>query len=239
MRKWILLLVVVCGSSHVLLSADQYSKGDSLYVWAKNGINLREKPDTKSKILVKIPFGDFLTIQNSTDQPFHILGIKPNKVPNSYVQESDPVIFKGKWVQVMDQFGQIGYVIDQYLLVHKPSPERNSTFIQFDILRVDTTFLSPLPEDGGALNLSKITYLAHGITLNSEWGGVWIQERYELPDHTLEEALVRLSASLDNFTNWHVRRNWKEEIILVDDGICGLRIWMDHGIVRMSYSCSC
>lgn len=239
MRKWILLLVLVWGSSHCLWSADQYSKGDTLFVWAKNGLNLREKPDTKSKILAKVSFGDFLIIVQPTDQEYHVLGIKPDNVPNSYVQESDPVIFKGKWVQVMDQFGQIGFVIDQYLLRHKPSPERNSTFVQFDILRTDTTFLNPVPEDGGALNLSKITYLAHGITLNSEWGGVWILETYQLPDHTIQEALVRISSTLDNFTNWRVKRNWKEEIIIVDDGICGMRIWMDHGLVRMEYSCSC
>ncbi len=239
MRKWILLLGVICSSSHLLLSADQYSKGDTLYVWAKNGLNLRKKPNTKSKIVAKIPFGSFLIIQNSTDQPFHVFGIKPNNVPNSYVRKSDPVIFKGKWVQVVDQSGQSGYVIDQYLLRHQPSPERNFSFIPFDILRVDTTFINPVPQDGGALNLSKITYLEHGITITSEWGGVWILESYKLPDHTLEEALVRISASLDNFKNWHVRRNWKEEIILVDDGICGLRIWMDHYIVRMEYTCSC
>ncbi len=101
---------------------------------AKNGLNLRESPDLKSKKTAKIPYGTFVSIKSKTDLKLTIIDTdKETGITKS---------IEGKWVKIgalfylspgdegyaidlIDESYVEGYVFDGFLkeekyLVHKP-----------------------------------------------------------------------------------------------------------------------
>jgi len=101
---------------------------------AKNGLNLRESPDLKSKKIAKIPYGTFVSIKSKTDLKLTIIDTdKETGITKS---------IEGKWVKIgalfylspgdegyaidlIDESYVEGYVFDGFLkeekyLVHKP-----------------------------------------------------------------------------------------------------------------------
>ncbi|CAN5221896.1 hypothetical protein BH09BAC1_BH09BAC1_02950 [soil metagenome] len=84
------------------------SKGDTLYVAAHSGLNLRTEPGTKAAKLVAIPKGGQVVILADLD----------SSLAHS-VTEFAGFDIKGFWVQV-DYKGQVGYVFSGYLSGFKP-----------------------------------------------------------------------------------------------------------------------
>lgn len=44
------------------LASDNYKTGDTLYVWANSGLNLRKGPGTNFKTIDKISFGERVVV---------------------------------------------------------------------------------------------------------------------------------------------------------------------------------
>lgn len=231
MKRLIAIIGIVTISLQVGFSADNYEIGDTLFVWAKNGLNLRESTGTKSKILSKISFGEWLLVQEKSEETYNILAISPAE-STYYGKNTDPVIFKGNWVKVIDSKGNVGYVIDQYLL-------RIRTFnittegIELETLTIDTIFKS-------ALNLEIEKQHIYNIKSKIISGRSWASQEFEFQDFTIEEVLVLFSAKFDNYKNIRVQRNWKDQVYLTDDDeICDIRITKNKEFVKVAILCSC
>jgi len=104
------------------------------WISAKNGLNLRESPDLKSKKIAKIPYGTFVSIKSKTDLKLTIIDTDKE----TGIRKS----IEGKWVKIgalfylspgdegyaidlIDESYVEGYVFDGFLkeekyLVHKP-----------------------------------------------------------------------------------------------------------------------
>lgn len=77
-------------------------KAGTYYVVVKSGLNLREKPDTNSKVLIRLPYGATVTATDSIKIQF-----KRDNVFNFWVK----VTYKGL----------VGYVANRYL-INQPAP---------------------------------------------------------------------------------------------------------------------
>lgn len=108
MKKQILFLACCLASLHVS-AIDYYQPGDTLWVWAQNGLNIREQPDAQAKILGKIPFGGqvITTEQQDVALPYSIEVIKKQEGGQS-------LELKGYWAKIKYK-NLTGYVFDAYL----------------------------------------------------------------------------------------------------------------------------
>jgi uncharacterized protein YgiM (DUF1202 family) len=82
-----------------------YNPGESLTVFIEAGLNLRDKPDINSKVIVRVPYGQKVTVLENTKKPV------PFKFDN----------IDGHWVYA-EYEGKKGYIFDGYLST-LPAPE--------------------------------------------------------------------------------------------------------------------
>jgi len=154
-----------------------------LYVAAKAGLNIRDKPETAAKVLDKIPYAAKISLEE-TDQP--------NK---KIVTEG----FMGYWRKVMYN-GVTGYIIDAYLLPFPP-PNAGMRTMKEHLAQVSVAFGDSLIISSGTMNnveeggaqLVKQLYKNGG-----EWheflGYEYNSMTYFIPGITMQQAflLVRL-----------------------------------------------
>ena len=104
-------------ATNYCFAIDDYVAGDSLWVWARNGLNIREMPNDSAKVLgVAKNGGQVVALENQTrNWPYEIEEIKAsvesrhNKVINHPSFE-----LQGYWAKI-EYNGIIGYVFDAYL----------------------------------------------------------------------------------------------------------------------------
>lgn len=221
------------------IGADKYNVGDNLWVWAKNGLNLRNGPGTNFKVIGKLGFGEELLVTEKSEKAYNIMGISDTR-SNYHSKKVDPLIFRGKWVKVKSQSGEEGFLIDQYLLSVQPKEINKPQYdINLDLSRVDTVYKSPIIQDGSGLNITiEKTYL-DDIKLIESSGGYWAESTYIFPDYSVEEVLILLSSSWSDYERFTILRNWKEELILTDNELCQIRITIKENKVQIVLSCSC
>lgn len=230
-----IVISMICSSE--LLSADNYKKGDTLFVWAKNGLNVRNKPTTKSKVILKLLFCDSLKVIGIDFGEHNVLGISDH-----LKQEKDrtPVILNGNWIKIELIDGTVGYVVDQYLLKYKSNKkykEREYEF-PFDLIRCDTVFKREISSDGEGLNCKTINSYKHGIINTIEQGGVWYRSTYKFPDLTVEEVfIVMFLYDLDEYLT--VLKYWPNLIEFHDDGLCRYKLYFKDGTATLEEFCSC
>lgn len=120
MKKLLIILLVIFINKSVN-AINEYNKGDKLYVIAKTGLNLRDQPDLKSKIIKKLLYGEELITEEEKlrygrYEKDSVQIIKKGKCAKF---QSISYSIKGKWVRVISE-GIIGYVFDGYLSKNEP-----------------------------------------------------------------------------------------------------------------------
>lgn len=117
MRTYILFQLFMLFSS-LLFGASKI--GTYQHVWAINGLNIRSAPNAKAAKIGAFKFGDSLLIEATTTFTYREqFAPKPPGKKNAIYIES-------QWVKV-NYKGQIGYIIDGYLLpIPCPNKKENS-----------------------------------------------------------------------------------------------------------------
>ncbi|MBK6995101.1 MAG: SH3 domain-containing protein [Lewinellaceae bacterium] len=104
------ILIIICLGIYIAGSSAQarYQVGDSLFVWAKSGLNLRIKPSIDAPKLTVIPYGNTIEVIDTAIQTLsHSIVIAKPK-------EKDGFRLKGFWVMV--KYGEkVGFAFDGYL----------------------------------------------------------------------------------------------------------------------------
>ncbi len=120
----IFLLLVSSGMKLVSQSIN-YAINDTMYVYAFNGLNIREQQNMNAKVIKKIEFG----------QKVQILEIPENAYDNAIEIEN----IKGNWLLVKYN-NTIGYAFDGYLskLPNTPFPSTNPVFKHFEKANEDS-----------------------------------------------------------------------------------------------------
>lgn len=235
MKRLILNIVILMFLSTYSKGADKYDIGDNLFIWAKSGLNLRSGPGTNFKVIEKLGFGEEILVKEKSEKTYNITGISKVK-SNYYSRKVDPLIFKGKWVKVLTESGNEGFLIDQYLLSVQPKDryKRQMDGINLDLVKVDTVLI----HDGSGFNRSIEKIYLSNIKSTESSGGSWYELTYMFPNYSVEEALILLSSVWNDYKNFTILRNWKEELILQAYD-CKFKITLKENEVRIIIFCSC
>ena len=220
--------------------SDNYKIGDELYVWASNGLNLRKGPGTNFKVINKLEFGTLVKIEQKTNLIYNINGISKTS-PNYYSIKVDPIIFKGNWVKVTTQYGKIGYLIDQYLMKLNPieDPDIFSYELNLKTISIDTLSKKLIPNEGGLFEVCIKKKYEGDIAKIETSGGYYAETVYIFENYTIEEVLILLSSSLNDFKDFVVLKYWKEEIEFSDNELCTFNITKQKNSIRVIIFCSC
>ena len=234
-----LLLGFIIFISGELGCADSYSIGDTLYVWARGGLNVRQGPTTKSPRLSTLLFGERVKVSQTSQGEFNLRAVNTQMDPKWLGKES-PVILYGNWVQVELANGQLGYVVDQYLLKQRPNRRFNldEYASPLSLMTQDTTYTRSPFSDGEALNYVIECTFEYGVKQTIEQGGVWYGSTYSFPGFTIEEVLILMFPDIAN-GNYTVTKNWPAFLAFRDDGLCDISLTLEGDVVVMEEFCSC
>ncbi len=220
-------------------AADNYKVGDELYVWAKSGLNVRTGAGTNFEVLMKVDFGDKITVLEKTDKTYKLAAI--TKVESSKINDTKPLYFDGNWVKVKMGNGEEGYVIDQYFLKLRPFQTKNiKSSLNLKVLLNDTIYANSDLGDGEVLRHVMNRIYENGIMCYAESGGVWSTEIFYLPNFSLEEVMILFHDAWDNnYSEPNLSKINTNEIIFTAHQQCSYRLRQMRNFVKIEIDCSC
>lgn len=215
-------------------AADDYEKGDSLYVWANSGLQLRTSPNSNSKTIQTLQPGTDLIVIEKTNEDFVY------KLYHSSSFEKHPYLLYGNWVRVRTSRGREGFVFDSFLLKLPLNPNLDyEEYLSSITYRVDTLNANNQCDQPDIKGFCKYD-IAYEFFCNEISGGGQIQ----LPGFTLEEAIIFWEYFLNyeevNKINSIMKliKNWKNTILL-SDKMRTDQIKHKANITEISYIWSC
>jgi uncharacterized protein YgiM (DUF1202 family) len=183
--KKIIFLAFLC----VAISAAAQQSG-TLYVAAKTGLSIREKPETGAKVLDKIPYGTKITL------------LETDHEKKSIITEG----MTGYWQKVKYN-NKTGYIIDSYLLPWTPPKLATVKEMKNYLTQVTVPFGAKLVVRSGTMNniseggwqLNKQLY-KNGAEWHQHLGYEYGSDVYYLPGFSLQQGflLLRLIPEFNN-----------------------------------------
>lgn len=237
--RWLLLCVGIL-TSVSMRGGDQYQVDDTLYLWCKRGFKLRERPAMDAKVISILSSAAQVTVVYKTDTPIHIRGFwKPSWAKAPLPGRHHKILY-GSWVCVRTKAGDVGFVLDQYLLKLRPAREHDSEYLSLKIpIEHRDTIRFVRDEANGYTELLEIkTRYLGGIVVHNFGNSKGSEAEYVFPNLTIEEVVVILRYSTDGFEHCEVLRNWPNEL-WVQQGGCHYRMIRSEGIIKVSVGCYC
>lgn len=204
-----------------------------LYVAARTGLNMREKPEPTAKVLTKIPYGALITPASPTEDP----------------KRADVEGLSGYWKKISYN-DQSGYIIDAYLLPIPP-PQAGVQTIKDYFRQVSSPFGDSLvvdqgspenAEEGGSRLVKQ--FFKNGGEWHEFTGYEYNSMTYFVPGLTMQQAflLIRLLPEFNSYitekdpfinSNKKFTRNGHEFEYRVDKEIFGDTQWIER--IRIDY----
>ena len=193
-RKYFIIFLVLVQSIFIF-AEDTFeyaaSSGDTLYVWAETGLNIRAYGNQEAEILGVIPFGNaiiFVDHDNSgriEEVPFYQHSAEISII-NGIDFKCLAYSQKGRWIKI--KFGSlVGFVFNGYTSRYKPIKGETSILhlIEHNVNLISTTEHYDEKQDCS----SKYMHYNKGISIigNLCKSGNWT---YVFPNMTLEEAIL-------------------------------------------------
>jgi Bacterial SH3 domain len=152
-----------------------------MYVAAKTGLSIREKPDAGAKVLDKIPYGAKVVLLDNNEQS---VGLRTEGL-------------LGYWRKV-NYNGKIGYILDSYLLPVAP-PKAGTKDMKTWLAQVTVPFgnklvigsNTPKDSDEPGWQLHKQFY-KNGAETHQFLGYEYGSNTYFLPEFTMQQAFLLL-----------------------------------------------
>ncbi|AYB34473.1 hypothetical protein [Chryseolinea soli] len=160
----------------------RFKTGDTLYVWARNKLQVRDRPN--GKIIGSLSYGDQVVLQGYSESGASIQAL-PTTIEKG--KENDKVMVSGSYVEVSFKKTK-GYVFDAYLLRYPPLESKEPLPEYFA-----RTFglLKTLKEERGTENYSFLRYVyKNGISYESQTGEKSYESVVIIPDLSIAEAIV-------------------------------------------------
>lgn len=176
---WFLLLTLNVQSSFSITS---YEVGDTLFNWAKSGLNIRTERTFESKVIETISFGDYLIALERKDEN----DFDDFKITDSYLikdTERVNIELQGKWVKIRFK-NKIGYVFDSYLSkfeIPEGTDLKEYLSKEFEVVKIlDSLFAYGMGKE-------KIIYY-NGAYLKNIIRGSTSEFKLVIPEYSFEEA---------------------------------------------------
>ncbi len=214
-KKHLLLSVLSLLLFNIIFAAENYTVGDTLYVWAKNGMNLRADANTKSKVKQKLAFGDFIVVQEKTLVnykelfPLELSTVSLDPKPKN-------LILRGNWVKVISSNGIEGYLVDPYLLKYRPKYiyTNNGELNIKETKRYQTFKAKPSMKDG-ELRSKETVFYEHNIVAKITYADYILYE-YEFESYSIQDCLI-LMMSRDDIKFAILEKNLDTNLIIWND----------------------
>lgn len=200
LHKSALLLIALMTANVSAWSIDHYREGDTLFVWAKSGLNLRVEASNNGEKMLTIPYGSYLISKGS--KTFLEKGDKEEAVlfcTNFESKKKSAISLPGQWVEVVYN-GNRGYLFDLYLS-HHPAPEllKREGSIKMEsleryLLRVFGLNKKLTSKEYKNTIVREIYYNRGYSVIN--WGHKCAESTYVLPNISLSEILIAISNGL-------------------------------------------
>lgn len=222
------------------MAADNYALNDTLYVWARNGLNLREQPDLKGKVIKTLESGTRVIVREMTEKKLTL-----NSGVDTTEFTKEPYLLKGEWILVEIDSGRKGYLFDVYLLKF-PTP-RLTDYVPDDYLvyqwksglSIDTTWDDEFKKAG------EIKYQAQeGIrftrSIAREYGALIMEvDEFSIEDVFIFYMFFHPDGNIfSNFDNPVLDKNWADELNISIE-ICTIRFYLKGKTLFIEENCSC
>ena len=120
-RSFLIVIITVLSIlPQFAFSANQYYAGDTLYVWARSGLNMRDSADIKAGKIQTLPFGTMVIVQDSK-YPFEQETQKIRVINSRTIdgQKHPGYSLQGNWIKVITGDTE-GYLFDGFLSKFQP-----------------------------------------------------------------------------------------------------------------------
>ena len=170
----------------------EYGIGDTLYTWAASGLNVREAPNTRSKVIDKANFGEPVLCKGEKHWQEYLYGsVKIKDVQPIGDKETKTLTLKGNWVFV--KYKDIeGYVFDAYLSKLQPPAKESNIYILESFKKEFGVVKHIGPQDSLSESGGNKVVLGNGAFLEEHYsesgGGITMT----IPHFSIEEALLMI-----------------------------------------------
>lgn len=199
MKRFLVIIILNCVQS-IAFGINEYHTGDTLFIIAHTGLNVRSDPGLVGKVLSAIPYGHKLIVKEEK-LPFPWFNTDSVQIFESYSwykagnAATAPYWIKGKWVKVAYN-GMEGYVFDGFLSKSKPlSKKENGWYESFErYIRgnyelkdsIQVKYYSYPDYYGTKLEFESGCVIEYGTTTKTGWRRIFIY------DFSVEEVLLYL-----------------------------------------------
>ena len=175
--------------------AQIYKTEDTLYVWAKSGLLLRNGDTANAKVISSIPFGTRIILKEAIYHDSLDITIREKKGPARTNINTIDWNIKGSYVKIHCSKGT-GYVFSGYLGHLKPFQNDRSTYLDllkqnFKLIKTDTTII----EYGHIID----HFFEDGLVMQeiSSGGGRVVIKKFFFPKERFEELYLIINYKLD------------------------------------------
>ena len=180
-----------------IFAINTYFVGDTLYVWSKNGLVIRDSNSFTAKKLDIIQNGSIvISMDDKTyryEDEFAVEIFKQHITKDNYSNRelTNPSInIKGRWLKVK-YLNKIGFVFDGFLSHFQPPKNINDRYGDFISNYFKSTFGLIKKLDYNSANIREINYeYGGGVSFNSIAAGGGVNYYYYVPKLSYDEVLI-------------------------------------------------
>ncbi len=239
-----LAILLLFSTAICFAQQSRFKEGDTIYVWALSGLNMRKLPDAQSEKMVALPYGTKVTVQSN-------IGI----IVAHEVEEFKNFKVKGVWLLVKYD-DQEGFIFDGYMS-QLIAPQKNVDNYLFTYLKKSvgkigkTEFIDfkggkkrYLREEENIDKLITIVYggghckvvFSNGISYSLHIGEV-SEETYTFPNVSLYEGYIFIKTVFSRYEFQYDKT--AKKFIIDDTEICGFDIFMKNKNLIVYGGCNC
>ncbi len=170
---------------------DDYSKGDSLFVWAISGLKIKTEASSQSKIVQTLEYGTMVEV---IDDNLKQVAFKLNVPKVDSIKGN--LTLKGFWVKVKFKNTE-GYVFDAFLSKMPPFKKHKTHYFEQEDVYLERVFGKPKHKTYTTIT-NKIAFknddfvYKNGIIRTKAYGDGCFDHSLEIPNMSLEEAYLFL-----------------------------------------------
>ena len=198
-------IYILLSISTISNGINQYKVGDTLYIWANEGLNLRMDKNIKSKVIQNLKFGSIVLsneAKSDKDEDFKLVTNYKNKREEN---------LKGNWLSV--RIGELeGFIFDAYLSKYKPvEKEENYTeFLSNNLILISEKNYEDIEDQEVYESCTKRIYSSGSIIEIKNYNEA-TEQFILIMDFSFEEAIL-LTEQIENYNQ--IKKETKLEIQL-------------------------
>ncbi len=147
-----------------------FKDGNTLYILASSGLNMRDQPSKTGKAVVLVPYGGFIKLTHTTQ--------KSEVIDN----------ISGNWIEA-DFNGKKGFLFDGYLTTLKPPVKDETLVVYADRLFEKSKFETVEKDKDGEIT---VQHYKNGAKLTKNYSSISSIIELVVPDISIEEGFLIL-----------------------------------------------